>query len=1221
MHSLKNTIRALLATPLALGLPSGAALAAPVYSLTDLGTLGGMYSNGAVLNETGQIAGFGHTAGNASLRGALSQDGAKISELIVAGSHVQADGINGAGAVAGRLLNAAGTARAFVLRNGATTELPTLGGTAGRATAINDSGVVTGAADVAGSGSEHAFVWNGASVRDLGTLGGANSQGSDINATGQIVGYAENASRITHAALWTAPYSGAPTDLGTLGGSFSEAHAVNAGGQVTGVSSNTGDTQFRGFVWQAGVMTDIGALTANSPDTAGLDINSAGDVVGYSTTSASANPAAVKRAIVRKTGTTLADLNGLILPGSGFVLTEARAINDNGQIVGIGTLTPPADAQNVIRVEQHAVLLTPDRTPPTISTCPAAIKMPTVGQQPLSLGSLVATDNLDPAPVITNNKPASFPTGDTLVTWTVTDAAGNASRCTQLVTLPSADSTPPVVTAVWTPALPDGLNGWYKTRPVALAWSVLDPESAITLRTGCTALSVTADTAGTTPTCSATSAGGPSALVSTTIKLDATAPTVTAPANVSANLNGSTTAAVNFPAPTATDALSGVSAAGASCTPASGSAFKRGTTPVSCSVSDNAGNTGSAGFNVTVTDPTEPVITPVITPAAGTPAGQNGWHRGPVSLSWTVSDPESPEALTKTGCAGLNLTTDSAGMTDTCAASSAGNNGVTVTQTQILKVDATAPVVVAPAAMTVEATGAAGAAVAYAAPGVTEAGSGLSGAAACTPASGTTFAIGTRAVACAATDQAGNSGSASFNVTVRDTTAPALNLPGPLFATTTNTSTRVTYTATANDLVSGARTVSCTPASNSLFNQGTTTVNCSASDVAGNIGRGSFTVTVSRPDTTAPVLSLPASITTTATSGTGAIVTYTATATDAVSGARPVTCAPASGSLFPVATTTVNCSATDAAGNTARGSFTVRVNPPPDTTAPVLSLPASITTPATSATGAIVTYTATATDAVSGARPVSCTPASGAQFAVGTTTVNCSAADLAGNTASGSFTVTVNPLPDTTAPVLSLPANITTTATSAAGAIVTYTATATDAVSGPRPVSCTPASGAEVAVGTTTVNCSATDLAGNTASGSFTVTVNPAVVVTTADLRTTVVLSNATPRKGDNVTYTFTVANIGNGAAAGTVLTDVLPTALRFASVNTTAGSCTVPSNAGGGTVRCSLGSVAAGASVTVTVTAKANDVGVITNGGSATTTVAESSTANNAASATLTAR
>jgi hypothetical protein len=42
MHSLKNTIRALLATPLALGLPSGAALAAPVYSLTDLGTLGGM---------------------------------------------------------------------------------------------------------------------------------------------------------------------------------------------------------------------------------------------------------------------------------------------------------------------------------------------------------------------------------------------------------------------------------------------------------------------------------------------------------------------------------------------------------------------------------------------------------------------------------------------------------------------------------------------------------------------------------------------------------------------------------------------------------------------------------------------------------------------------------------------------------------------------------------------------------------------------------------------------------------------------------------------------------------------------------------------------------------------------------------------------------------------------------------------------------------------------
>lgn len=49
----------------------------------------------------------------------------------------------------------------------------------------------------------------------------------------------------------------------------------------------------------------------------------------------------------------------------------------------------------------------------------------------------------------------------------------------------------------------------------------------------------------------------------------------------------------------------------------------------------------------------------------------------------------------------------------------------------------------------------------------------------------------------------------------------------------------------------------------------------------------------------------------------GVRISYTATATDAQDGTLPVTCTPASGSLFPVGATTVTCSATDAAGNTA----------------------------------------------------------------------------------------------------------------------------------------------------------------------------------------------------------------------------------------------------------------------------------------------------------------
>jgi hypothetical protein len=60
-----------------------------------------------------------------------------------------------------------------------------------------------------------------------------------------------------------------------------------------------------------------------------------------------------------------------------------------------------------------------------------------------------------------------------------------------------------------------------------------------------------------------------------------------------------------------------------------------------------------------------------------------------------------------------------------------------------------------------------------------------------------------------------------------------------------------------------------------------------------------------------------------------------------------------------------------------------------------------------------VTYTATATDVVDGSVPVSCTPASGATFAVGVTTVSCTASDSSGNVTGGSFTVTVDGTPPT----------------------------------------------------------------------------------------------------------------------------------------------------------------------------------------------------------------
>jgi hypothetical protein len=117
----------------------------------------------------------------------------------------------------------------------------------------------------------------------------------------------------------------------------------------------------------------------------------------------------------------------------------------------------------------------------------------------------------------------------------------------------------------------------------------------------------------------------------------------------------------------------------------------------------------------------------------------------------------------------------------------------------------------------------------------------------------------------------------------------------------------------------------CDPAAGSLLPLGTTTVSCSATDSGGLTTRGSFQVTVR--DTTAPELSgVPSSIYAVTGSSTGMAVTYPRpTASDLVDPDPRVACAPASGSTFPVGTTTVRCSATDASDNASTAQFSVTV--------------------------------------------------------------------------------------------------------------------------------------------------------------------------------------------------------------------------------------------------------------------------------------------------------
>jgi hypothetical protein len=359
--------------------------------------------------------------------------------------------------------------------------------------------------------------------------------------------------------------------------------------------------------------------------------------------------------------------------------------------------------------------------------------------------------------------------------------------------------------------------------------------------------------------------------------------------------------------------------------------------------------------------------------------------------------------------------------------------------------------------------------------------------------------------------------------TPSDTTKPVLNLPNNITAEATGSDgATVPYSADATDNVDGTIAANCLPVSGNTFPLGTTTVNCSATDAAGNTANGSFTVTVQ--DTTAPSLTVPNSpVVVEATGANGATANFASqvSATDAVDPSPSITCTPASGTVFELGTTQVSCKAKDAAGNeSAAKTFDVTVQ---DTTAPSLTVPNSpVVVEATGANGATVNFAndVSASDSVDPSPSVNCTPASGTVFELGTTQVSCKAKDASGNeSAAKTFDVKVQ---DTTAPALTVPSNtVVVEATSAAGATANFASqvSATDAVDANPQVTCTPASGTNFSLGTTQVSCKAKDAAGNeSAAKTFDVKVQDTTAPTLGS--PTDVSEIATSSSGAVVNYT-----------------------------------------------------------------------------------------------------
>ena len=413
-------------------------------------------------------------------------------------------------------------------------------------------------------------------------------------------------------------------------------------------------------------------------------------------------------------------------------------------------------------------------------------------------------------------------------------------------------------------------------------------------------------------------------------------------------------------------------------------------------------------------------------------------------------------------------------------------------------VDTTPPVITVPSDITTPATSPAGADVSFSATWTDDVDVGPFPAS-CSPPSGS-FPIATTTVSCSATDAAGNSASATFNVTVTafvDDVDPVFGSPSgtTVFdATGTPGQEPVPFTITATDNVDVDVAIVCAPPSGSSFPLGSSNVSCTATDDSGNSAQTSFSVTVQ--DSGAPIVTPPSNVVAEATGPSGAAVTYgQTTAVDPPSNSPlEATCSPPSGSTFSLGLTNVVCSATDAAGQTGTAQFSVTVQ---DTTPPTVTAPSGVTVQPSGPTGATVTYPdASATDLVGVASGPTCSPASGSVFPIGTSLVTCTASDRAGNTGTSSFSISVQ---DGGAPLVSVPVSRTVEANGPGGAIVNYaTPTAVDLVDGPLLASCSRPSGSVFPLGVTVVTCSATDSGGRTGSASFTVT----VVDTTAPVLT-----------------------------------------------------------------------------------------------------------------------